>query len=78
MFLYDESKIESFLEVILYTVGNQYVVYRDSGYALREFLEIPYKGENLAAWQSAFNIAISSVVLPSSGSLKRSSSSRHL
>lgn len=61
MFLYAESDIERFLKDILVIEGRQYVVYGDSGYSVREFLEIPYSGGHMTAWESAFNKAMSKV-----------------
>eukprot|EP00173_Palmaria_palmata_P001995 Plantae.Rhodophyta-Palmaria_palmata.ctg2218.p1 GENE.Plantae.Rhodophyta-Palmaria_palmata.ctg2218~~Plantae.Rhodophyta-Palmaria_palmata.ctg2218.p1 ORF type:complete len:178 (+),score=22.05 Plantae.Rhodophyta-Palmaria_palmata.ctg2218:290-823(+) len=39
--------------------GSQYVVYGDSGYNWRPFMEIPYQGANLSEQQRAFNEAMS-------------------
>lgn len=53
MFIYEESNIEDFLSSVLKVYGEPYVVYGDSGYSPREFLDIPYEGGSLIAWESA-------------------------
>lgn len=62
--LYAEPEIELFLKVTLFIDGAQYVVYGNYGHALRELLQIPYKGGSLTALQSAFNAAISKARIP--------------
>lgn len=59
MFLYAASGADAMLEGILEIDGRQYVVYGDSGYSARVFLEIPFDGASLSAVKKAFNKAMS-------------------
>ena len=47
------------MEVILHIDGRQFVVYGDSGYSVRVFLEIPFEGANISAFKKASNKSIS-------------------
>lgn len=61
MFLYADSNVEDFLSSVLNVDGEQYIVYDESGYSPREFLEVTYEGGSLTAWESALNTAMEKV-----------------
>lgn len=61
MYLYACSGLDDHLPQILSIDGKQYIVYGDSGYTWRVFLEVPFSGANVTVVQRAFNKAMSKV-----------------
>lgn len=61
MYLYHAAGTDAMLEGIMWINGKQYVVFGDSGYSVRVFLEIPFEGSNLSATKKSFNKAMSKV-----------------
>ena len=59
MYLYATSGADAMIEGILCIDGRQYVVFGDSGYSVRVFMEIPFEGTNLSAIKKAFNKSMS-------------------
>lgn len=55
------SGLEEELESPLTTNGKQYVIYGDSGYNIRVFMDLPFQSSNLNSAQKAFNMAVSKV-----------------
>lgn len=61
MFLYASSGMDAQLLDVMTVNGKQFIVYGDSGYSWRVYLEVPFAGANLSAVQKAFNKAMSAV-----------------
>ena len=58
-FMYVCSGLEINLRSVLHVNGRQYVIYGDSEYNWRPFMEVPFQGSNLNANQRAFNASMS-------------------
>lgn len=59
VFLYSESKVDSFLPHLLIINCQQYMLYGDSGYSRRAYYAIPFVDDNLMIWEAAFSTAMS-------------------
>ena len=59
--MFAQSSLDEFLGTELSIGDKQYVIYGDSGYNHRSYLEVPFDGANLSPGQIQFNRAISGV-----------------
>lgn len=59
MFLYEQSHMDDMLEEVMVLDGRQFVIYGDSGYHPRPYVEVPFAGANLTDVERAFNGAMS-------------------
>ena len=56
--MYVQSGLDETLEDTLFIDRVRYVIYGDSGYSDRIFMEVPLQGSNLSAARRAFNVAM--------------------